>query len=824
MKNKKQGQRYVERRKIFDTLFGRGFPLWKYAGLSGALLLVVTLQGGISENVYAQKIPDASGNVALTGTGDFFAAETNIPGTTYPTLNFSGGNFPFENRGNIGVAADGTTADGVNQINAASVGEFTNSGTINYLSGMSTNALTNVQGATITNTDPNQDGQLSVTGDLTNGGTINIGGILTAANATNTGTIQNYEAMTIGTNGSEQPASFDQQGTVQGIATLTIHGDLTNSGLTDDLFALTATNITNSGTISNIDAAATELGVLTATNNLINTGTLSNIDSIVANSSLNNQNVMTNVGSITSDNFRNTGTLTDIASVTGHMTNNGTMKMNDNDTMNINGSFTTESSSVMQVRVDSDGSNDLFNITGGTTINGGEVIIKLNDDAADYQVGDKYTFLASGSLDVEDALTVSADSDPLSNRLRYRLSFDDSNYYLSIARAFRYGENAPTYNQSQFGTYIDNTSDNVIAGSDLDNILTTLDGLSPGEEISSAARYALSQMDGAIYGSMATMEVQNMSIVNNTLTNYLRPKNVFNCCQTSDPCNQGCAVVCPGLKMWGTFYGVDGYTKSDGNAFGGDYSVSGVLVGGDRYFTPEFRLGGFFAFGNTEYEVNGLNEQADADSYKAGLYFVRNAGNGYLLGNFNYGWDNFSMTRNITFLDRTNTADTSGKEWAFRIEKGFNCALGNSVFQPFGAFQYLSLNTNAFSETGTGATALNVDESDYNSYRSEFGGRLLWGFTGQCRTGNLFFQTSWIHEYGDTYGTVNSSFSNPNQSNYTGDYKYTVNGVDLGSDWCNLGIGGDLTQNNLTIFGGYDFMISGRQNLHTGNVGLVYQF
>ncbi|MDD3588388.1 MAG: autotransporter outer membrane beta-barrel domain-containing protein, partial [Thermoguttaceae bacterium] len=137
---------------------------------------------------------------------------------------------------------------------------------------------------------------------------------------------------------------------------------------------------------------------------------------------------------------------------------------------------------------------------------------------------------------------------------------------------------------------------------------------------------------------------------------------------------------------------------------------------------------------------------------------------------------------------------------------------------------YLSLNTNAFSEEGIGTTALNVDEADYNSYRTDFGGRLLWGFEGQARTGHLFLQASWMHEYGDCHGTVTSSFSNANNENHTGDYKYTVNGVDLGSDWCNLGIGGNLTQNNFSVFGGYDFMVSGRQNLHTGNVGLAYQF
>lgn len=825
-KNIKRVHRFEEKRTIISVLFGRCTQWQKRAGISGALLLTIALQGGICDNVYAQKFPNGSGNVVLDGSDDYFATDAKIDGTTYPILNFSGDNLSFENKGKIGTAADGTSVDAVDQINAGSIGTFTNSGTVNYRSGITVSELTNIQGGVITNTAAETDGQISITGDLTNRGLIDAGGTLSAANAINSGTIQKFEAITIGTNGSEQPASFDQQqgGTIQDVDTLTVHGDIINSGTMDGLLNVKATNITNSNTIQNIDKTVADTGVLTATNNLINTGKIENVDRIVANTSLSNQNLITDVRGITSDNFHNTGVLNDIVSVTGNLTNNGIIKLDANDKMTINGTFTTESSNSMQVRLDSDGSNDEYIVTGGTTINGGEVVVKLNDEAANYQLGDKYTFLTSGSLDVNQALTVSDQSDPLANRLRYRLSFDDYNYYLSVARAFRYGENAPTYNQKNFGTYIDNISDNVVAGSDLENVLTALDGLSPGEDISPAARYALAQMDGAIYGSMATMEVQNMTIVNNTLTNFLRPKNVFGSNMNEDSYNSGSPIMSQGLKMWGTYYGVDGYAKSDGNAFGGDYSVNGVLVGGDRYITPNFRLGGFFAFGDTEYQVNGLNEQANADSYKAGLYFVHNSENGYLLGNFNYGWDNFNMTRNIDFLERKNTAETSGREWAFRIEKGFNWALEKAILQPFGAFQYLSLNTNAFSEQGIGATALNIDKASYDSYRTEFGGRLLWAFEGQSRTGNLFLQASWMHEYGDTYGTVSSSFKNKNKANYTGNYKYTVNGVDLGSDWCNLGLGGDLTQNNITLFGGYDFMVSGTQNLHTGNIGLAYQF
>ncbi|MDO5552376.1 MAG: autotransporter domain-containing protein [Planctomycetia bacterium] len=770
--------------------FGGCCPSVTELSLSLIVVLFIAVVASRPVPLFADGIePDSEGTVSLTGTdNDFFAESLTLSGNNFPTLTFQGGNSdPFENRGKMGVGTDGETPAPIGQITADVIGPFSNanSGIINFFSGFSTSSLEN-SGAINT-----LEGTLT-TGALTN----------------------NQNASITLSQGSITADSLSNAGTL--------------SGGTE----IKAGTITNSGTIQNADSLTTT----STTEGLVNNGIITGTEVINATIFVNNAGASVSQSEkITSSNLTNYGELKDIAEISGTLNNNGSVQLTgDQAKTMVLGGFNINKESELFVRLFAAGQgdatdpgtdNDLYD-AGAVQVNGGTIVLTGDNVTAEFSLGDQYTVLTSlQEIALTEEMSIDSSAITLAPRLAFRASNDGFNYYVTLLRDSDYGEQGNTPNQRQFGTYIDQIGTNAVLGSDLDNVLTVLDGLSPGEEISPEAWYALAQMDGAVYGSMATMEVQNMTIVNNTLANYLRPTDVF-CCSNAcaDPCNQGCPVTCQGLKMWGTYYGVDGYAKADGNAFGGDYSVSGVLAGGDRYITPNFRLGGFFAFGDTEYQVNGLNEQADADSYKAGLYFVRNAGNGYLFGNFNYGWDNFRMMRNIAFLDRTNTAKTSGSEWALRLEKGFNFPMGQTVFQPFGAFQYLSLNTDAFAEEGEGATALNVDEADYNSYRSEFGGRLLWGFEGRCRTGNLFFQASWMHEFGDTYGTVSSSFNNQNNVNYTGDYKYTVNGVDLGSDWCNLGIGGDLTQNNFTIFGGYDFMVSGTQNLHTGNVGLAYQF
>lgn len=820
--------------------------------IAGALASIVFAGGARSALVAGYENIDISADGVVTlQNGKQYTLEQGesiLPGAS------SSGNFDFTetgklftNNGNIGAAGEGNS---VGNLDMADIGQFANNGEV-YFNGT---LWISVMGLQNTGTIEGNDGGINAAGDIINNNSgLITKSITTTKGLTNAGQIEGLVDASVL---QAQNGTITNNNSITGYKSITsvIFINRSDSTLQNTNTVNATSELDNYGTINEgVNTISTEklinqngglidgVTLLTATNSLLNNGTISNTTIITANSGLENgsSGEIFKIGTINANNVTNKGHISDVGTISGRLSlEGGSISLVDQRKTKLKGGLSV-TDGTFDVRVapitdsapDAGVDNDLYEVTPGTTvINGGTVQVAeyTTSEENAYKVGDQWTFLKTtpGNLEVNEELQVGDTNIPnLSDLLKFDTSYDSSNYYLNVVRAKAYAPEAQTIDERQFGRYLDNVGNHYVTGSDLEDVLIALDALSPGTGTSPAGQQAMAQLDGAVYGSMATMGIQNHTIVNNQLAHYMRPGLVdYTCSCCCD--NEGCCGHLQTGKFWGNYYGVDGYVKSDGNAFGGDYSVKGVIVGGDRLIYPCFRLGAFFAYGGTQFDVNGLQEQVETDSYKAGLYFVRSVDSGYFLGNLNYGWDNYSATRNITFLDRRNTAETSGNQFGLRFEKGFNFSLREgTVFQPFAAFQYLYLDTNAFSESGEGTTALNVDKSLYDSYRSEFGGRIVWNRAiDSNRYGSMFLQASWLHEYGDTYGTITGSFNNPGQINYTGDYDYTVRGVDLGHDWCNLGIGGKYTVNNFSVFGGYDFMVNNSQNLHTGNVGIVFNF
>ncbi|MDO5580612.1 MAG: autotransporter domain-containing protein [Planctomycetia bacterium] len=744
----------------------------------------------------------------------------------------------FTNNGTIGIGGD--APDPVGNLNMSGIGSFINNGEATFSGTLSLSA------AGLNNTgilNGNDIGGISSLGDIIN----NTGGTLTGSISTST-KISNDGEITGLSADSELDATG---GSIINSKTISGYGLVTSSILTNNEGAFLETNTIQTASFTNrgiVDAAIIESDTLENINGADSIGTISNAASMTVKDSLinsgkienvitiNAENGLTNTGIISGsdlinvtgtvireeDKLLNSGTLQDIKRITGNLAleNAGQIKMTGNFyETEITGKLTLVNGT-FGVRVAPLGSvneNDKYLADGNVTISGGTV--KVSDIAGStgtYHLGDKWTFLESPeTLNVIEGLSVVQDPNMnLSPILKFKTSYDDSNYYLYLERAKNYEAGAQTYNQEQLGRYLDQTGTHCVPGSDLEDVLAKLDALSPGEGISSNGRLAMAQLDGAVYGSMLTMGIQNHTIVNNQIASVLRPGTCCSNCTAS-----------PETNFWGNWYGIDGYNKSDGNTFRGDYRTCGVIVGGDRNLNSDFRIGGFFAYGNTEYYVNTLLDQANADSYKAGLYFVRSKESGYFLGNINFGWDDYSVDRNIRFLNRVNNGETSGREFAIRLEKGFHYSVRNFLFQPFAAMQYIYLDTDAFQENGIGTTALNIGAADYNSWRTELGARVVLNCmeTSEYK-GNIYLQSSWLHEFSDTCGSVSGSFRNDRSGNYSGTYSYTVNGNDLGTDWFNIGLGANCTRNQLTLFGECDFLVNNAQNFLYGNIGLAYKF
>lgn len=855
-----------------------GFSFYsKKRRLLASLLLGMALSGSgpfLSAADYANVSVDTDGDVSLIDGQTRYSLLSGefLPGSAVENRNLTFvTNQSFTNNGGIGYS-NATTADAVANLDASQIGAFVNQGRIDFTGTMTVSSagLQNygqISGSaggvstsgSVVNGQASGDSESAITGSVSaDGGVFNYGLLdgldgtpnlkvtnsASTAALNNAGTIENYSTVFANSLNNNAGASITNNTNIEA-TTLSNYGTITGVG--DAGGSISASSLNNQA-----KATICDYKTLRASDSLVNLGIIDQIGSVYANSGLvnNGDGLISNVDEIlvtgSSTKLINNGTLENIGSITGDVSlaSSGEMKMSgDSREMKFNGSLTIDGGT-LEVRltagVDGDAmpgvDNDFYNLNGtdahaDLTVNGGTVSVSVADYDPDHpeqvlRAGDRYTFIQGNVIAFGPKLDVEGTpGDGYKGLLRFVASHDDENYYLNVERTVNYAQQATTANGANMGEYLDSLGSRYVMESDLENTLVALDRqytIGGGD----ALRNAMAQLDGAIYGSMASMAAQNQTIVNTELANRLRPLRpggFFTCGQTTS-CGT-CTPCTPCTQYWGNYYGVTGDAQSDGNASGGDYSVHGVIAGADRIVADNFRIGGFFVFGNTEYDEKGLNDTAESDSYKAGLYFLRSLDSGYFLGHVNYGWSNDRVDRELTFLGRNNTADFSGKQWAFRLEKGFNYTCGQTLFQPFVGLHYFDYESAAFDETGIGSTALSVDASEYDSWRSELGGRFVWEKRyKESVTGNLFLQASWLHEYSDTRGTVTGSFQNPNSSQFTGNGGFSVYGVDLGRDWCNMGIGLDLAVNNMNFFGGYDFFLNGDQTLYTGNVGFACRF
>lgn len=772
---------------------------WKNLFWTGLLSASVTL-GTLNWNAVnspAGEIPSPwSGSDPFVVTEDFELNNDVVGADLDTVLKITGNDYVFTNSATISE---------MKSLDTTEVKKFVNKGTISDLTDQLTaRELENCPDGMITFLGENADQTvLSVTNDLVNDGTISslLGKITIGGTFTNreTGVLESVE------------------GNIEITGDLVNSGEITNSQGEEN--QLHAANISNTGKIHQIERITVQ-GRLDNTN-----GTLEDIDQItVGTGILNNQ-----------------GSISNVRKVIGDTVNNGTIALaDDQNMMTFQGDLTNENgqlsvgiaagASAPKAGID----NDLYQIVNDgsgnnkAVVSGGSVLVKIRESNEEkslvHESGAKYTFLTSeNGLDVlNGGFAVDAGSDRF-KLFNWALGYDDHSYWLYLDRAYKYGQGAPTWNTEQFGKYLDKTGNEAVYGSDWENVLEALDSLNPQEGVVSGEAYrAMAQMDGAIYGSLKTMSVWNQTLVNQQLGNMLRPMCVL--------CNE-CEMTANAVKYWGKYFGSTGGTDSDGNAAGFDYSLSGVMTGFDFELGGAARLGGYFAYLDSDLAVQGLNEKADLSNYLFGVYLLKQSEQGYWLANANFGYDKYNVNRHLSFgsgtatIDRIHNSRTDGHQSGIRLERGFNYMTSHALYQPFINVQYIHADTDTIQEDGSESTALRVEAGDYNSLRSEMGMRFLINnnlLSNENVNSRLMFQGAWLHEFQDRYDTIRATTNNHDLSNYKTTAQYAVRGTDSGSDWGDLGLGLDWSRGYLVFHGGYDFLFNERQNLSTGNAGISY--
>jgi uncharacterized protein with beta-barrel porin domain len=268
--------------------------------------------------------------------------------------------------------------------------------------------------------------------------------------------------------------------------------------------------------------------------------------------------------------------------------------------------------------------------------------------------------------------------------------------------------------------------------------------------------------------------------------------------------------------VWGRGVGVWGDTDGQTGIGipGSDFSLAGGIVGVDHVFTTTLLAGLAAQWTTTDVEFDGRRDNADVDSFEIGAYASWGDTRLYLNANASYIWHDFGIHR----FDGPDFArgDYNGNTISAYAEGGkiFETSSGFRI-QPIVAVSFAHLETDAYSETGTAATLLNVFDADYTSVKSLLGGRFAYPF--ELESGRKWVPEArvvWSHEFADDHA---SHFVDVQGGPVV---KNLVSGETFARDSLIAGTG--LTapvSDAATVFVDYDATLSADVTIHTVSAG-----
>lgn len=437
--------------------------------------------------------------------------------------------------------------------------------------------------------------------------------------------------------------------------------------------------------------------------------------------------------------------------------------------------------------------NDLINVNGNATFDGGVVnVLGLPPNGA-YTAGASYTYLQT-----TDGVIVNTDPTFQENLVGFRLipfyTLLDAGFLLAFDGGF--AQRAGTFNQRAVGRYLD-----VVILDEMNaNIQALRDNLDLLEL--NELRNALDQLSGELYGSASLMQIQSANQMFNLLSNQVNH-------------NQLCYPHCHN-EFWYAGYAFGGDADDDGNAHDTHYDVVGALLGQSHCIAPQTIGGVYYNYEDQNLHATDVRSNVSGYSHRLGAYARNQAGPVHTLASGFLGWLDMESQRNVRIntISETNRADYDGFQTGLYYENGLTYTRGLVTTQPFFSLQYLHWKTNGFTETGGALTALDVDSFDVDSFRTQLGGRVsaftLWNYV------EVELEGAWIHEAADTVADYSAALVSAQNA------RYVARGLDLGSDFFNIGPSMLFRYGNTNLFAEYQAYIGEQGTLHTGQWGAEF--
>ena len=354
---------------------------------------------------------------------------------------------------------------------------------------------------------------------------------------------------------------------------------------------------------------------------------------------------------VTSDVTVNSGgTLGGAGSITGQLFLNGTLAPgNSIGTLTVNGNTTFNAGSTTEIEINDGGNapgvnNDLIDVNGDVTISGGSIAVSAA--TGDYTGGTTYTFLTADS--------VTGTFDSITDNLAFfdaSLTLNADNVQFSLlANGADFASVGESFNQRYVGGYID-----TLSGSAPPPLQTLLDEMAP--MTTGQVQSSLDQLGGAMYGSLATANLQHTTHYLSQLSDRVRAQMVpaeacrphsvrtLHGVELSEPETWGGICNPSEMTAWVSGYGLGGRGQSDGNADGFNSGLGGTQIAVQRNLDAQHSLGGWANLAWSNVRGENLNESADLENYHFGSYLTGFDGRNYYLINGGLGLPTTAATR-----------------------------------------------------------------------------------------------------------------------------------------------------------------------------------
>ena len=810
--------------------------VWYAAGIIGStvsinsisgLIATECLSGSAAVGIYGSSVSlgeisstgtiSASGNSELTvAVGGNSVAINNMAGTIYASgaTNIAAG--IFTDSGNISVG----TVSGEILATASTGSAYGIWSATNTINGGNDSTTTLIQGTVAASSSGTASdvGAYAVAGQ---GITLKVaeGAALSATSASG-------QAYAIYDNGSTRD-------NVELVAGCNITGSIRLSDSTSDTLTLSAGTSGNSTTIAGGVSGAESVavtggdwaiaGALTGVNELslsggslfVASGDMSANISVATGGSLSFNGVTTGSATVYAGSFLGgTGTF-------GELTNYGTLSPgNSIGTIHVAGNYVNAAGSNVNIQINPAGDCDKIIVSGVATLQGGTV--NVLGGSGSYASGTKYVFLTAGTVEGTYA-GVTDDLAFLNVSLVYGSDFVE----ILLRSSANYDDVAATPNQHGVARYLDANKSS--ATGDFATVLNGLNSLNGVE-----ARQAYDAMSGELYGSLATVGIEAHEQFLRAISQRLQSQsmtrgfddfaasnrledNLRYCSRTASD-----SAMSAGWITWAQGYGVGSNLASDGNASGLNYSTGGMLVGAERLFGGDTKVGLVGGYSSTNVALDARGDNGSIDGGQMAVYLHRDFEQSYMTGIAAYGYSSYATTRYIDFasIDRTAHANYGGNNYSFYTEAG-HTVYGRYVhLQPYAGLEYIQVHQNDFTETGADSIDIATGGEQAAAFRGMLGTRVFSNFhTDSGRLLTLEGRAAWRHEFLDESRILDASFAGVSGSSFA------IAGENVDRDAAIVGLGATYQiRTGFSVFTSYDLSVSQNYTAHAGAGGVQYQW